>query len=170
MAKASKKKSTETPTTETPTVETPSLSPEQILRAATNDPALSKDTIALGNKTFKVVDLKYDDYLTFITYLSPLLDAIAKSMLSLHGQSDEPEKFSTSTLFSYCGKELPEMARIVCAQTEPDITAEEIKELAGTPFKLIDVVWTQIVRNKMIDEIAAFFGRMAALLSQTTKR
>jgi hypothetical protein len=166
MAKASKKQSTETPT-----VETPSLSPEQILRAATNDPALSKDTFTLGSKTFKVVDLKYDDYLKFITYLSPLLDAIAKSMLSMTGRVEESEeKFSTSTLFQYCGKELPEMARIVCAQTEPDITPDEVKELAGTPFKLIDVVWAQIVRNKMIDEIAAFFGRMAALLSQTTKR
>jgi hypothetical protein len=146
----------------------PSLSEQEILAAATNHPSLSTDEFVLGDRTYKVVSLPYDDYITFLTYLQPFLDGIVgkiadKAEVSIPGISLS-SPIDASAFVRFCGKSLPEMARLICKQTNPDITVDEIKVQAGNPFVLASIVLKQVNKNKMIATFASFFGQLTPLL------
>lgn len=142
------------------------LTEREIIRAATNDAALSDRTFQLGDREFKVVDLDYDNYLKFLTLMQPLLEAVAGTIASHRGVAlaTTGEKISVGALIGYCSTQLPEMARIVCSATDPDINISEIKKLAKTPFKLAEVVITQIEQNNIIRDISDFFAQSLRLL------
>lgn len=145
----------------------PTLSDSQIMAAATNNPALSPDEFQLGNKTFKVMHLPYDDYIVFLGYLQPFLEGLTgrnkAKEVSLPGigiiDAIEP-----SALIRFCSKNLPEMAVLVCKQSCPDITVEEVKKLGENPFALASVVLKQVAKNGMIRDFASFFKQITPLL------
>lgn len=144
----------------------PTLTEEQIIAAATNSPLLSPDEFTLGTTTFKIVQLPYDDYVIFLGYLQPFLEALAgkkNTSVSLPGIA-LLDAVDSSTLLKFCSKNLPEMARLVCKQSVPDITAEELKKLAGNPFALASVVLKQVAKNGMIRDFATFFKQVTPLL------
>jgi hypothetical protein len=137
------------------------LSEKEIARAVSNDPALSEVSFELGDRTFKIVDLAYDDYLAFLAELQPLVEAMFGSVMSSGSSLGE---LSAQSILKYCGRSLPEMVRIVCRQTDPDITTDEVKRLAKSPFKLAWVVLKQVEQNNMVKEFADFFGSIVPLV------
>lgn len=149
---------------ETPS--TPVLTNTELLRAATNDPALSKTKFTLGDKTFTIMDFKYDDYMKFINYLSPLLDTFIRGMtngaLGLDGFAGA--SFTVQQIFQYCADELPQMALLVARQSDPEVTVDQLKELAGTPFNLAKLCLAQINHNKIIEAFGDFFVQMTQTL------
>lgn len=150
----------------------PSITPQEISRAATNDPALSDDEFILGGRKFKVVDLPYDDYIKFISLMQPLLESLVngvseKAGLKLPEIVIPTSGFTVAGLVKACVGALPEMACIVCSQTDPTITVDEVKTLAKTPFKLAQVVLKQIVRNNIIKDFSDFFEQVIPFLKVT---
>lgn len=143
-----------------------SLSKKEITRAATNDPELSEKVVTLKGREFKIVDLPYDEHLKFLTGLEPLIEGISGALTG-DGISAE-SSFSLSTIVKYCGEAIPEMACIVCKQTDSTLTVDDVKNL-GSPIKLASLVFTQIEQNNMIDEIADFFVQSLQLLSRAKK-
>lgn len=146
----------------------PALSETEILAAATNSPELSPDEFQLGEHTFKVVHLSYDDYLQFLAHLQPFLDAVVsklaeKANLSIPG-IDTGNSLELPMLVRFCGENLPEMVRIICKQTMPNITVQQVKEWGRTPFNLASIVLKQVAKNHMIKDFADFFARIAPLL------
>lgn len=139
----------------------PVLTDKQIVQAATNDPALSEQTAVLGDRTFKIVDLEYDDYLLFLTKLGPLLKGVASGLLLNQGLGGG---LDAASIVEYCSSDLPDLACIVCRQTDKDITPKEIKLLAKSPFRLATLVMAQIHRNDMIAEISSFFQLMLPVM------
>jgi hypothetical protein len=144
------------------------LTQEQLQRAAVNLPA---DEFMLGDRIFKVVDLPYDDYTTFMGYIAPVVENICKKIILSRtgvelpgGINVEASSFAAFDLLQVCGKYLPEMAHIVCKQTDPEITVEEVKNLAKKPLPLAHVVLKQIIQNGMISDFKDFFGQMIGLL------
>jgi hypothetical protein len=144
------------------------LSQLEIVRAATNDPAMSERVVVLGDREFPVVDLDYSSYCRFLAKLQPLLQAVAGRLGVTRGLV-QANDFGLNTLIDYCAYDLPEMAHIVVSQTDPDITVEDVKKLGKTPFKLANIVLAQIEQNEMITEIANFFVQMLPLLSEGRK-
>jgi hypothetical protein len=66
------------------------LTQKQIVRAVTNDPALSDKTVALGDAVIRIVDLDYDDYCKFIAHLQPLLELLTHTLSKAAGMESEP--------------------------------------------------------------------------------
>jgi hypothetical protein len=148
----------------------PTITPENLTRAAVNLPA---DQFVLGDRTFYIKDLPYDSYIAFISYLTPLVEAVVSRMMgnsgvSIPGIELQSNAFSASKVLSLCGKELPEMVRLICAQTEPSITIEEIKQLAKKPTVLVAVVLKQIDQNGIIKDFADFFVQVVAVMKPLT--
>lgn len=144
------------------------LSEKEVARAVSNDPALSDRAFVLGDREFKIVDLDYDSYVTFIAYLQPLAEAIFGGFLSaqMGGDYSDTINVAPSAILKYCRSSLPEMACIVCRKTDENITVEEVKRLAKTPFALAAVVLKQIEQNNMIKDFADFFGSMVPLMKK----
>lgn len=172
-----------TATVPSPTAEelvTPAPSEREIIFAATNEPALAPDEFKLGDRTFKVMNLKYDDYIKFLGYLRPFLEGIGQALVASKGIqvpniNINGPSFNIDTLLTFCINDLPEMARIVCKQTDPTVTAEQIKEWAGEPFTLCEIILRQVARNNMIGQFASFFGQLLPILMrmgaiQTTQK
>ncbi len=143
----------------------------EIARAATNAPELSREEFTLGDRKFKVVDLPYDDYLRFTTYLGPMLELLFGSLVSMSGIKAPTANVSLTpaAILQYAGESLPELACIVCTQTDPTMTVAQVKLLAqGSsprgPFKLAEIVLKQVEQNKIINDFASFFGQMLPLL------
>jgi len=156
-----------TPTTDTPA--TPQLTDAQKTRAAVNDPA---DHFILGGRTFKIVDLPYDDYLRFILLMEPLVQMLVQSAsqsgkVSIPGMELDTSSISAMGLARYCGDSLPEMVRIICSQTEPEITVEEIKKLGRNPFVLAKIVILQVSQNGIIRDFTDFFAQILPLFKTT---
>jgi len=137
----------------------------EVARAVTNDPALALYEFTLGDRQFKVVDLEYDDLCEFTAYLEPFLGSVVSKVASMRG-ANMPSGMDAAELINKCGKILPEMVKLICRQTDPDITTEQVKKLGKSPFKLASIVVAQIKQNRMVSEIADFFGQMLPLLSQ----
>lgn len=159
-----------TPTeTEQPTEVT--LSQEQIAQAATNDPQLAPDEFQLGDRVFKILDLPYDDYVKFLAHLQPFIDVLAAKMGGRQGVKleglDLGDGFSIATIVKFCGASLPEMARIVCSQSDPTVTVEDVKKLGRNPFMLASIVLRQLVRNGIIQDFASFFGQVIPLMRRS---
>lgn len=145
---------------------TTTLSQKEIVRAMTNDPALSERQVVLGDRTFTVVDLAYDDYCEFLALFQPLLEAIASKFAARKGIAVmEPETpLSVQGILKYCKRELPEMAALVCKATDASITATDVKALESSPLKLVTVVLAQVEQNKMIKDITDFFVQILPLV------
>ncbi len=161
-------KKTLTPESETPTVEIPAVSQHEMVRAALNAPELSEREFKLGDKVYKIIDLEYDDYLMFVELLTPLIEVFqnrAKAEeVSVPDIALTPEAgLDFKAVLKYCKNDLPELVRIICRQTDPDITVEDIKK-AGNPIKLANIVLQQILQNNMIQEFADFFVQMIPLM------
>lgn len=142
------------------------LTEQEIARAATNDPQLSTKEFTLGDRTFKIVDLEYDDYVIFMSKLAPLMKSVASGLASSHGinVSDKPHSIDATSIMEYCSADIPDLATIVCRQTDPTITAKEVKRLGKTPFRLATLVLMQIEQNHIIADISDFFVQMLPLL------
>ena len=152
--------------------ELPTLSKEEIVRAALNNPELSNNQFQLGDKTYTIVDLSYDDYMVFISMLQPVIDQLMKGAagrqgINLNGVDVAPTSLSTSNIITYCSDNLPRMVQIICRATEPEITIEQIKKDAKNPFKLADIVLQQVIQNNMIRDFATFFRSVLPLMKQT---
>lgn len=153
---------------ETPTQETPAVTERDMVRAALNAPELSEKEFKLGEKVYKVIDLEYDDYLMFVELLTPLIDVLQnrakQAEVSVPDIAVVPEAgLDFRAVLKYCKKELPELVQIICKQTDPNITVEDIKK-AGNPIKLANIVLQQILQNNMIQEFADFFVQMIPLM------
>lgn len=146
----------------------PLLSREQIERAAFNKPA---EEFTLGDRTFLIQDLPYDDYTEFVSHLAPVVEQLfSKLVMSRvgvelpNGINIEPSSITAFDMIKVCSGSLPEMAHIICRQTDPTITVEEVKRLAKTPIAIAEVVIRQIVLNGMIKDLLSFFGQMISML------
>lgn len=139
------------------------LSQTELVRAATNDPALSDKEVKLGNLTITIVDLPYDDYTKFLTMVQPVIEAMASRITA--GVLASSDGLGISQLVKYSADNLPEMVRIVCKQTMPDITIDEIKKEGKNPFNMALVVIKQIEQNKIIEDITDFFEKILPLLA-----
>lgn len=142
---------------------------EEAALAAIN--ILSNYTVTLGDKEFKVVNLSYDDYIKFITLLTPMLETFFGSIASVSGVRLAPSSgvLSPGALIKYAGDVLPELACIVCNQTDPSVTVNDVKLWAQQgepkgPFKLAEVVIKQIEQNKIINDFASFFAQMLPMI------
>lgn len=162
-------------TLNTPATETPSLSTKEMAAAAINSPELSADEFRLGERTFKIIDLKYDAYVKFLTLFKPVLAGIASGMASQQGMPipgielpNEGQIFDHLVTFGLT--DLPEMTRIICNQTDTSVTTEQVKEWAGDPFTLCAIVMKQIARNNMIARFASFFGQALPLMKMVMSR
>jgi hypothetical protein len=144
-------------------VETKTMDTKAIHRAATNEPTLSDNEFTLGERVFKVVDLEYDAYLKFITKLAPLMKAIAGGLMASRGASMS-SAIDPAALVEHCVNELPDLAALVCQQTDPSVTPADVKKWAKTPFKLATIILRQIEQNKIISEISDFFAQMLPLM------
>lgn len=140
-------------------METPTQA--EVTRAVTNDPALSENEVTLSGRTFKLVDLPYDDYLVFLAHLEPLFSALFGQVLPGKRQGGA---ISVASVLTHCGKVLPEMVRISLKQTEPEITVEDVKKM-GNPFTLSAVVLRQIEQNRMVADLTDFFVQILPLMT-----
>jgi hypothetical protein len=148
------------------------LTKEKLLSAATNDSSLSRNTFTLGDRTFPLKDLTYDQYNKFLLLIAPLADGLigrigdkAKSQeLGIEGL--DISLFSVSDILSYCGNVLPELALIAVQATDPNMTVEQVKNLGKTPFKLAEIVMLQLVHNNTIKDFADFFARILPLFGK----
>jgi hypothetical protein len=131
---------------------------EQKIAMATNSPSLSSDEIILDGKVFKIVHLKYDDYMLFLTLLAPVLEII----LNQTGQVNNT--VNVLHIIELCGKNLPQLVFIVLHQTDPEITVNRVKELCPTPFKMAEVVMLQVKHNQMIKDFASFFPQLTEMM------
>jgi hypothetical protein len=144
----------------------PVISDYEKTRAAINAPS---SHFELGGRKFNIVDLPYDDYLQFVQYLTPFIDGFAARLIgskvgfSIPGVDLGPA-ITVSSVIDMCGKQLPEMAQIVCRQTDPAITVEEIKKLAGKPGALVAPVIKQLTANRILEDFTTVFAQLTMIL------
>ena len=123
--------------------------------------ALSEDEVVLGGRAFKLMHLKYDDYIAFMAYLKPVFGPLFEQFGLATG---EREVLDYAKIVALCQSNLPEMALLVLKQSTPEITIPEIKEICGTPFKMAELVLMQINKNNLIADFSSFFGLMTKML------
>lgn len=156
-------------TSDTPT-NAPTIPQKELIRAALNLPA---DQFQLGERTFNIHDFEYDDYLLFLSYLTPLIEALAQRMaakqgVSIPGMELSPSALNPQNILQVCGKILPEMVQIMCKYTDPTITVADVKKLAKNPFVLVTAVMRQIKQNNMVKQFSDFFAlTMGMIKSQS---
>jgi hypothetical protein len=141
------------------------LTSEDIVAAATNSPALAKDSFVLNGKTYKVVDLDYDSYMEFLLLLQPLLEVVLKIYSGSGSPINLPSTLSIADILKNCLHNLPQMVLLICRQTDLKVTMKQIKQPGNTPFTLAEIVMKQIVKNNMIKEFTSFFGQIAPLMN-----
>jgi hypothetical protein len=139
------------------------LTKDQITAALVNTPEVATDELKLGERTFKILDLKYKDYTAFLGLVLPLVDSIGSGLRS---GGSMLESISVADLFYTCTNNLPKLAHIVLRQSEPEITVEQVEELCGDPLTMAEVVMAQISHNKMIERFGSFFGKIAAMMKR----
>lgn len=169
--------------------ETPALTTQQIVAEATNDPALAQDEFKLGDRTFKVLSLGYDEYLEFCSYLTPLFGAVAglvsknireKQGVEIPGIDLNTDNITPGSLLAFAKKDLPTMVAIICnmeaiVSEDPTkrVDALWVKKHAKTPWQLADIVMKQVAKNNIIGDFASFFvqtipGLMALGIAKKT--
>lgn len=143
------------------------LTEAQILEAATNSPVLSPDEFQLGDKTFKLVYLPYDDYVQFLGHLQPVLEALVNKKAEKAGIAipgiDLSASLNPSSILKFCSSSLPEMVRLICKQTDAKITTADIKTLARSPFALATIVLKQVSKNEVLKDFTSFFAQVTPL-------
>jgi hypothetical protein len=113
------------------------------------------------------VDLGYDDYLEFLNLLSPFVDIMVGKLtgnISVPGIDLDASNMNTASFIALIGNKLPELATIVCKQTDPNITIQEVKALAKKPTALIAPVMKQVQQNGMVKDFTDFFGQATGIL------
>jgi len=142
---------------------------EEAVKAAINSPEMSDIKFTLGEKEFKVVDLPYDDYLKFLSYLTPMLEVFIGSLASTGGVRvmKPTSDINAGSIIKYCGESLPQIVCIVCNQTDPTVTTEDVKKWAKSPFVLCNIVLLQIEKNAIISDFASFFASVLPLLKSS---
>jgi hypothetical protein len=154
----------------TPSNTETALAPQELSRAVTNDPSLSTDEFQLGDRTFKVCDLNYKEYVKFTSLVAPLIEGLASKLSKSTGISVpgiDLSGFGPSSLLRFASDDLPEMARMVCAKSDPNITVEQVMELGKTPIVLAEVVMKQMVRNNIIGDFSRLFRLLLPLMPKT---
>lgn len=141
-------------------------SKQEAVKAVINTPELSELKFTLGDKEFKVIDLGYDDYLKFITFLTPMLEVLLGSLASVKGVRvmTPTTEINAKSIITYCGESLPELVCIVCNQTDTSVTKEDVKIWAKSPFTLCHIVLLQIEKNAIISDFASFFAATLPLI------
>lgn len=164
------------------------LTKAQLVAAATNDPDLAKDQFKLGDRTFKIVDLEYDEYLLFTSYIEPLLRGAAglvttRAGVSVPGLENDLSSIDAGFLMKFCSKSLPEMAVIVCNMQEHAAAALDkrtvdqtklvdvawVKKAAKNPMVLAGIVMRQINQNNMIMAFMDFFVQVLPTVLQLNR-
>lgn len=143
----------------------PNLSKQEIVRAATNDPSLSQKIVLLGDREFPIVDLPYKDHILFLAKLQPLLEGLAAGVASTLKVPLPGAGLTAAGLLKYCMESLPEMACIVCRQTDPTITPEYVMEKAKSPIQLATIVLKQIEHNNTLTELSDFFVQVIPMIN-----
>lgn len=141
----------------------------ELSRATHNDPA-SLFTLSNANtgesREFEIKDLEYDAYIQFVDLARPILAAVA-GIVETADEGGEfkvrfnPTKIDFGELIKLAGSELPQMAHIICRQSDPKIRLEDVKRLGRRPHVLLEVVLQQIKQNGIVTEFADFFPRIA---------
>ena len=130
----------------------------EIVRGFTNSPNLSPSEFTFGDRVLKVVDLKYDNYLRFLTLLGPMIEVMFGSVATSFGMSaSQADAVNPQAIIKHLAYSLPELTCIVCNQTDESITVTECKSVLKSPFKMAEIVLKQIEQNKIIAEFADFF-------------
>lgn len=147
-----------------------SLTQRDVTRAAVNLPA---GQFALGERIFDIHDLSYDSYIAFIAYLTPLIEHVVQKIAGgqgvvIPGIDLSTSLFSATNILSLCGKELPEMVQLMCKESDPTITVEEVKALAKRPTVLVSAIIKQIKQNEMIKDFADFFAQVLSVMKPLT--
>jgi hypothetical protein len=147
----------------------PKLTKKDVVRAALNDSALSQTHFQLGDRTFPLKDLTYDQYNKFLLLVAPLVDIVIgrmgeRAQAQQLGFSDlDISLFSVTDILKYCGEAIPELATICCQASDPTVTVETVKSLTNKPTVLAGIILKQIVHNNMIQDFADFFGQILPL-------
>lgn len=176
--------------TATPATPEPTLTTKEIVAEFTNDPALAEGSFSLGDRTFKILSLGYDQYLEFCAYLTPLFGAVAglvsknireKQGVEIPGIDLNTDGITPGSLLAFAKKDLPTMVSIVCnmeatvtENQDLKVTPEWVKKHASTPWQLADIVMKQVAKNNIIGDFASFFvqtipGLMALGIAKKTK-
>lgn len=160
-----KLKKSDTPDGATQTSE-PSISEQQLIRAAVNIPV---DKFQLGDRVFDIVDLPYDDYIFFVSYMAPLIEILVTHLsstgdLRIPGINLSAEYVTPKLLLEMCGTTMPDMVHLMCKQTDPSITVDEVKRLARRPTALATAILRQIQQNGMVKDFADFFAQVSQVL------
>jgi len=159
-----------------PATDSTALTEAQKLAASTNNPALFTDSFQLGDKTYKVVHLPYRDYIAFMKLVEPLLSAMTNGLVERFSPVRVPgielptEKLSLRAIIDFCADSLPAMVCMVCKQTQPEITVEDVEKVAQSPYQLAEIVMQQMVVNGMLKDFANFTKRAAMMLNQSMKQ
>ena len=127
-------------------------------------------TFKLGEKEFEIKDLPYFDYIEFIGLAKPLIVAASSGINKKveggeMGVNFDPSTLDYDELIRLAGKELPKMGFLICRQTDPKIKETEVALLAHRPQRLLEIVLLQVYHNKMVEEFAGFFQRLAGMMS-----
>jgi hypothetical protein len=166
MPKKTKSSETSPTATDSKEKQTVTLSSKEIARAVTNDPDLSEREFQFAGRTFKIVDLRYRDYMKFVALLEPLFDILRKKNgpaqdEGLPGIDLTP---ANSMVFmdvvKYCGNDLPKLVQIIINQTEPEYTHEHVIDNAKSPMELAGIVMQQVAQNNMIQDVMTFFAHL----------
>lgn len=142
------------------TNKTVELTEQQIVAAATNDPDFSAVEVEFGGKTYKLIDMAYDDYIKFLALLRPFLEALASRV------SGTNPDINVSDLITHCGEAIPKMAYLALKQVDEDITVEYIKQVGKTPFRIAPVVLKQVEKNNIIQDVADFFVQILPMMKK----
>lgn len=157
----------------------PAISEDLVHAVRRND---HNKSFKLGNRTFELKDLSYDDYVQFVKHSGPLVESVV-SVIQPVLKNDKDGQLVTDFelsvkgldmdgLAELAGHNLPLLAQLACKQSDPSITIEQVKDLAmhrdnesRGPMALIEVVLKQVAHNKIVEEIAAAFPRLGSLVA-----
>lgn len=146
--------------------------PEQIANAVRNDHD-AFFTLGRGGKArqFPIRDLGYDDYLSFIRLIKPVIESAMGAIELKPNELGEVTmslgegNFDVGALLDMADDELPRLALICCRQSDASMTVQQVKELGRRPMDLIEIVLKQAKHNQLVEEFASFFPRIVASLS-----
>jgi hypothetical protein len=129
---------------------------EELISNAVRNDYGADAVFTLGDRTFPVKDLSYDDYIEFVRLARPIITGAVAGFDLMSGDFN-PMAIDYEDLLSLAGKELPKMAWLCCRASDAKITIDQVKALARRPYPLIDVVLVQVKHNQMVAELKDFF-------------
>jgi len=129
-------------------------------------------TFTLGDRTFDVKDLAYDDYIEFVEMARPIILAVSGmldvKMNETTGEASldmNPFNVDLNEIMGICKTELPRLAWLCCRQSDPKISIIEVKRLAKRPQVMLLAVMQQIKHNDLIKDFVSFFPQMNQALA-----